>query len=132
MPVPKECIAAVAPFNCTDGECPKPCADACGCEATATAVLQAFTGGADIKSASEDRVRAVGWAAWELLQKEFTPRQITAAISIGVAHVELSVEAGLQAPDSTAPCPYPITGDDGTAKQCIERGHCGCDEAEKP
>jgi DNA invertase Pin-like site-specific DNA recombinase len=25
-----------------------------------------------------------------------------------------------------------ITGDDGTAKQCIERGHCGCDEAEKP
>ena len=29
------------------------------------------------------------------------------------------------------PCPYPITGDDGTAKQCIERGHCGCDEAEK-
>lgn len=25
-------------------------------------------------------------------------------------------------------CPVPIPGDDGTAKQCIGRGHCGCDE----
>jgi|GEM_PF-4786918 len=23
-------------------------------------------------------------------------------------------------------CPYPFMGDDGTERQCIERGHCGC------
>jgi len=28
-------------------------------------------------------------------------------------------------------CPFPIKGDDGTIKQCIERGHCGCDESKK-
>lgn len=23
-------------------------------------------------------------------------------------------------------CPSPIGGDDGSAKQCVERGHCNC------
>jgi hypothetical protein len=27
-------------------------------------------------------------------------------------------------------CPYAWSGDDGTAKQCVERGHCGCDESD--
>lgn len=26
-------------------------------------------------------------------------------------------------------CPYPWQGDDGTATQCVDRGHCGCDES---
>lgn len=26
-----------------------------------------------------------------------------------------------------AMCPAPFRGDDGTERQCIERGHCGCD-----
>ena len=25
-------------------------------------------------------------------------------------------------------CPYPIDDDDGSARQCVARGHCGCDE----
>ena len=25
-------------------------------------------------------------------------------------------------------CPYPICDDDGTVKDCIKNGHCGCDE----
>jgi len=28
-------------------------------------------------------------------------------------------------------CPYPFPEDNGTAKQCIDRGHCGCDEKGK-
>jgi len=28
-------------------------------------------------------------------------------------------------------CPYPIHGDDGSAKDCVRKGHCGCDEREK-
>jgi hypothetical protein len=24
------------------------------------------------------------------------------------------------------PCPYPFPEDDGTAKDCINKGHCGC------
>lgn len=28
-------------------------------------------------------------------------------------------------------CPYPIGDDDGTAKQCVERLHCGCSEREE-
>ena len=28
----------------------------------------------------------------------------------------------------TGCCPYPIGDDDGTVKQCVERGHCGCSE----
>ena len=27
-------------------------------------------------------------------------------------------------------CPYPVDGDDGTAKGCVKNGHCGCDERE--
>ncbi len=27
-------------------------------------------------------------------------------------------------------CPYPIQGDNGTARECILRGHCACDERE--
>lgn len=27
-------------------------------------------------------------------------------------------------------CPSPISGDNGTAQNCIEKGHCGCDEAD--
>lgn len=27
-------------------------------------------------------------------------------------------------------CPYTYGEDDGTVKQCVERGHCGCDEKE--
>lgn len=26
-------------------------------------------------------------------------------------------------------CPYPLAGDDGTARSCIEHGNCGCDES---
>ena len=26
------------------------------------------------------------------------------------------------------PCPYPLPDDDGTAKDCISKDHCGCDE----
>lgn len=28
-------------------------------------------------------------------------------------------------------CPYPIKGDSGTAKDCIEKGHCACDEKDE-
>lgn len=28
-------------------------------------------------------------------------------------------------------CPHAFPEDDGTAKQCVERGHCGCDEKDK-
>jgi hypothetical protein len=28
----------------------------------------------------------------------------------------------------TRPCPYPLLQDDGTAKDCINKDHCGCDE----
>lgn len=43
-----------------------------------------------------------------------------------LADRELS--AALAEPSTTAaPCPLPIGDDDGTAKQCIDRGHCGCD-----
>ena len=31
---------------------------------------------------------------------------------------------------SEKPCPYPIPGDDGTAKDCVSKGHCGCGEEE--
>lgn len=27
-------------------------------------------------------------------------------------------------------CPYPLPGDNGTVKDCISKGHCGCDEQE--
>lgn len=26
-------------------------------------------------------------------------------------------------------CPFPIQGDDGSQKQCSERGHCGCNRS---
>lgn len=29
-------------------------------------------------------------------------------------------------------CPSPSPDDDGSAKQCVQRGNCGCDEATKP
>lgn len=28
--------------------------------------------------------------------------------------------------EETRPCPYPLPEDDGTAKDCISKGHCGC------
>lgn len=29
-------------------------------------------------------------------------------------------------------CPREWPGDDGSAKQCVQRGHCGCDEQVNP
>lgn len=29
-------------------------------------------------------------------------------------------------------CPSPCQGDDGSARQCVQRDNCGCDEAFKP
>lgn len=29
-------------------------------------------------------------------------------------------------------CPYPSPGDDGTIKQCVANGNCGCDEKLNP
>lgn len=29
------------------------------------------------------------------------------------------------------PCPYPLQGDDGSARHCKESGHCGCDEQDQ-
>ena len=28
-------------------------------------------------------------------------------------------------------CPYPIGDDNGSVKQCVQRGHCGCYESDK-
>lgn len=28
-------------------------------------------------------------------------------------------------------CPYPIKGDNGTAQDCIKKGHCACTEGDK-
>jgi hypothetical protein len=39
--------------------------------------------------------------------------------------------AGVDEDTDDGPCPYPIKGDDGTATDCIDKGHCACEERKK-
>jgi hypothetical protein len=45
-----------------------------------------------------------------------------------ITELELQLDRAL--PGISVSCPVPIQDDDGTAADCIAKGHCGCDEQE--
>lgn len=54
--------------------------------------------------------------------------QIAESYLLYGGHIELAERVGAAVRKGERICPYPISGDDGTAECCIRNGNCGCDE----
>jgi hypothetical protein len=72
----------------------------------------------------------------EFAEGDDMPKEVT--LWIDAARISFPLPEGVQwlmvSEESeyfTRGCPYPIKGDDGTAQDCIDKGHCACEERKK-